>query len=268
MITHNKSVKIPKIIMQTWKTSTHPPQWQRSRDAINTYMSSWKYVLMTDDDNLAFVKQYFPDFLETFVNFPYPIQRADAIRYMWFYVHGGIYLDLDLEIIKALDELFYEYADMYVVKSIFMQSVYTNAFMASQARNPIMIECLRLMKMPLSISTINTQHFIVINSTGPNMYTKAIENTKLLNSHLIIKELPQRKIINCDVCGVHNPYSRAKAMKGAYIHNLGGSSWAGNDSSILSLAYCKKETVLVFFIIIVFIIIVKSIKRRPRYKRK
>ena len=105
------------------------------------------------------------------------------------------------------------------------------------------------------------------------MYTKAIENTKLLNSHLIIKELPQRKIINCDVCGVHNPYSRAKAMKGAYIHNLGGSSWAGNDSSILSLAYCKKETVLVFFIIIVFIIIVKSIivksiKRRPRYKRK
>jgi len=34
-------------------------------------------------------------FLETFDAYPYPIQRADAIRYFVLHHYGGIYIDLD-----------------------------------------------------------------------------------------------------------------------------------------------------------------------------
>ena len=104
----SSTVKIPMNIMQTWKTNKLPDYWVASQKAIFKFMPHWKYTLMTDDDNYEFVTKYFPDFLKYFKAFEYPIQRADAIRYMWLYVHGGLYLDLDLEIVKCLDDIFYD----------------------------------------------------------------------------------------------------------------------------------------------------------------
>lgn len=43
---------------------------------------------------LANIVRY-PWFLETFDGYPYPIQRADAIRYFVLHHFGGIYIDLD-----------------------------------------------------------------------------------------------------------------------------------------------------------------------------
>ena len=99
-------ITIPKIIMQTWKNTDIPDKWKSSPASIRQYMPDWEYVLMTDDMNDQFVRTYFPDFYSHYVNFPYPIQRADAIRYMWLYKHGGIYMDMDFELIKPLDDLF------------------------------------------------------------------------------------------------------------------------------------------------------------------
>ena len=82
--------------MQTWKTRNIPHQWKISPSSIKKNIPKhWNYVLMTDRDNRDFVKKYFPSFLSYYESFPYNIQRADAIRYMWLYVNGGIYMDLD-----------------------------------------------------------------------------------------------------------------------------------------------------------------------------
>ena len=37
----------------------------------------------------------YPWFLETYDGYPYPIQRADSIRYFVLHHFGGIYIDLD-----------------------------------------------------------------------------------------------------------------------------------------------------------------------------
>jgi mannosyltransferase OCH1-like enzyme len=86
---------IPKLIMQTWKTNELPDKWKPTQLSINRYMSDWKYILMTDEMNRNFIIHHFPNFLPYYDAFPYPIQRADAIRYAWLYVHGGLYLDCD-----------------------------------------------------------------------------------------------------------------------------------------------------------------------------
>lgn len=47
----------------------------------------------------------YPWFLETFDGYPYPIQRADAIRYFVLHHFGGIYIDLDDGCNRSLDPL-------------------------------------------------------------------------------------------------------------------------------------------------------------------
>ncbi|KMU79388.1 mannosyl phosphorylinositol ceramide synthase SUR1 [Coccidioides immitis RMSCC 3703] len=52
-------------------------------------------MLWTDEKADAFIESQYPWFLETFRNYRYPIQRADAIRYFVLTYYGGIYIDLD-----------------------------------------------------------------------------------------------------------------------------------------------------------------------------
>jgi len=262
-------IAIPKIIMQTWKTKTLPAHWQASQDAIRRLLVDWKYTLQTDADNTSFVSRYFPDFKATFDGFEYPIQRADAIRYMWLYVHGGVYLDLDLEIVEDICCLFKRPAHIYVVMSGIVPNVYTNAFMAAVPGQHVMLECLHLMQIghrPWHFG----KHLKVVNSTGPNMFTQAIINYKEQDEDFIVEEIPSDKIIACSICDP-KPCWRP----GAICRTLGGSSWSGSDTELLGRLYCdvqtnkqylkqnKDQVTAITVVIIVFIIlVVLAFKRR------
>lgn len=51
--------------------------------------------LWTDDKSREFIATEYPWFLETFDSYPYPIMRADSIRYFVLAHYGGIYVDMD-----------------------------------------------------------------------------------------------------------------------------------------------------------------------------
>lgn len=51
--------------------------------------------LWTDAGSREFIATEYPWFLDSFDNYDYPIQRADAIRYFVLAHFGGIYIDLD-----------------------------------------------------------------------------------------------------------------------------------------------------------------------------
>lgn len=255
--------------MQTWKTKTLPDHWAPSQRAIKTLMPTWNYTLMTDDDNLKFVETHFPDFVFYFKGFEYPIQRADAIRYMWLYVKGGIYIDLDLEIVKPLDDLFFEDKDLYVVKSAIMDNVYTNAFMGAKARLPLMLRCLDGMKAPYAYWHVG-KHLKVVNSTGPNMFTKAIEAEVASSSDssrsLEVIELPGDLIIACSICDV-----KPCCKEDGYCRLLGGSSWSEGDTEFLTTIFCYRRELIVMFVVIIIAVAVvmllykKRLFRRGRY---
>ncbi|KAI1920941.1 CSG1/SUR1-like protein [Ophidiomyces ophidiicola] len=96
---------IPKIIHQTYKNESIPEIWQEAQQSCIDLHPDYEYRLWTDLKADEFIATEYPWFLETFRNYRYPIQRADAIRYFILTFYGGIYIDLDDGCNRRLDPL-------------------------------------------------------------------------------------------------------------------------------------------------------------------
>lgn len=96
---------IPKIIHQTYKTTDIPEMWKEGQQKCIDLHPDYKYILWTDEMMSQFIREEYPEYLKTFQNYRYPIQRADAIRYFILSHYGGIYIDLDDGCEKRLDPL-------------------------------------------------------------------------------------------------------------------------------------------------------------------
>ncbi|KAG0650368.1 Mannosyl phosphorylinositol ceramide synthase [Hyphodiscus hymeniophilus] len=103
--TYNNTQLIPKIIHQTYKNTTIPLRWQVPQEMILKYHGDYEYMFWTDESALDFIAENYPSYLETYISYAHPIQRADALRYFVLYHFGGIYLDLDITPRRRLDAL-------------------------------------------------------------------------------------------------------------------------------------------------------------------
>lgn len=237
-----KLVTIPKTIMQTWKTSDLPAEWSDSVPSVERHMPDWSHVLMTDEDNRNFVETYFPDFLETYDAFPYNIQRADAIRYMWLYVNGGLYMDLDYRLNGPLDSLFYEGNGLYLMKSPNTPSYYTNSIMASKPRHPFWIEVIERMKSPIVPYWAVTKHFKVMYTTGPCMLTQVLRETQ--HAHTVI---PYSLVSPRTMCGDNSG-------RNGLLSPLQGCSWGDFDSKLYGWIYCNMWSAICLLVLLIIIV--------------
>jgi hypothetical protein len=118
-----------------------------------TYWSStWKslnpnysYTLFDDADIRAFVASKFPWFLKRFDEYDKPIKKADVVRYLYLYAHGGIYADMDFECLKPFDPLLELHSDAGVLLGCMADyeneaespaNNVPNAIMVSKPRHP------------------------------------------------------------------------------------------------------------------------------------
>ena len=227
--------------MQTWKNNRVPEKWEASPRSIKQHMPDWDYVLMTDDDNAAFVAQFFPDYLDFFLDLTYPIQRSDVIRYMWLYIHGGIYMDLDIELVAPLDELFENrQMETWLLKAPrnFLGH-YTNFFMASTPGNSFWLQVLQECRKPLS-PWIFLPHFIISNQTGLGAISRAVTAW-----NRPIASLPQSAMVPCDYCSPNEcskPYSYTRFLK--------GGSWNGPDTIIMNMFSCRPEIIAIIILVL------------------
>lgn len=95
---------IPKIIYQTWKSNSLPPNYGYWRDSFRRVNPDFQILLWTDSDNLAFVREYFPGILDLYSAFPREIFRVDLIRPLFLLQFGGYYFDLDCEAIHPIGD--------------------------------------------------------------------------------------------------------------------------------------------------------------------
>lgn len=235
-------VAIPRRIMQTWKTSELPDHWKPSQISIAQHMPDWHYTLMTDEMNRAFIQEHFPSFLSYYDAFPYPIQRADAVRYAWLYVKGGLYLDCDFELQAPLDELFTADSDLFLLASSNTPSVITNGFMAARPGHPVWLDMIEEMKKPAIWSQVE-RHLLVMYTTGPMAFNSVVKRT---GAEYVL--LPSVKINPCTLC------EKVCEKEGALVKALEGSSWVGGAAATYQWCYCNSWTVAVIIVLLLLVV--------------
>lgn len=249
-------VVIPKIIMQTWKTKDLPDKWKATQVSINKYMSDWEYVLMTDEMNRNFIEKYFPDFLEYYDKFPYGIQRADAIRYCWLYINGGLYFDCDFEVLGSLNELFTDDYNLFLLTSSNTPDVITNGLIAAKPKQKVFLDMIDEMKTPAGIYGLE-RHLMVMNTTGPVAFNRVVRRN---NSKF--KHLPSSKLNPYTICD--KEYNKPNTL----MRPLEGSSWVGPAAATYQWCYCNTQYISVLvitIILIVLLLIVYYFLQRSKY---
>lgn len=208
---------IPKLVMQTWKTTTVPKEWQVGQESVQRILSDWTYVYMTDEDNSNFVHFYFPEHEAAFNALPYNIQRADVIRYMWLYVHGGLYLDMDYQLLADPTPMWEALqASVFVLHSPNVQYVLTNSLILAKPNCTIFLSLIsKALYRTLPFYYVG-KHIQVMFSTGPMVFHETV-----VHSDEAFVVLPRGLFFPTD-------------NRAAYARPLVGQSWNAYDSFMLN----------------------------------
>ncbi|ELT90396.1 hypothetical protein CAPTEDRAFT_54391, partial [Capitella teleta] len=95
----------PRILHHTWKNAMIPAKWKNSTGACKTLNPNYRYMFWTDRDIENLILKEYPWFWDTYRNYQYNIQRADAGRYFILYHYGGVYADLDIQCKFPFDQI-------------------------------------------------------------------------------------------------------------------------------------------------------------------
>ena len=168
--------KYTPIVFQTWKSTTViPDNMKYWRNTWSHYHPTYQHLLWDDDMNRMFIEHYFKWFLPIYDGYTHNINRADAIRYFFLYLYGGIYADMDFECLQNFDELFNKYtktSDIILGKMNTHERDKThgipNAIMISKPRQEFWL-CV------IYYLIKNSDHSHIETSTGPIMLYQAYE---------------------------------------------------------------------------------------------
>lgn len=223
--------KIPRIIHQTWKTNELPPHWAKVREHCRAMMPDYEYHLWTDESARAFIAEEYPWFLKTYDDYPYNIQRADAIRYFVLHHFGGVYMDLDIGCRRRLDSLLRFEA---IVPRTIPIGV-SNDLMFSMKGHPYMTQLIE--------SLAKFQHYYlthyatVMFSTGPMFVSamlRAFSSTHDL-VHASTPDAPEQGFVGVRVLpkSLYGKNLQPEDAPDAFFEHLYGSSWHANDAGLM-----------------------------------
>ncbi|KAJ6442400.1 magnesium transport protein CorA, transmembrane region [Purpureocillium lavendulum] len=69
-----------------------------------TLHPGWQFNLWSDSSGRAFMAEHYPEILPHYTGYGQDIQRANVLRYSILHRYGGVYFDLDITCLTALDE--------------------------------------------------------------------------------------------------------------------------------------------------------------------
>lgn len=256
---------IPRKIFQTWKTSHIPDKWKEAQMSVIKKNPDYDYSLFTDDDNINIVTRYFPDFLETYTQFKQNIQRADAIRYMYMYIWGGIYLDLDYVSLRSFEEIRVHLQHLKkpvgLINTNNFSKTTTNSFLMSEPRQEIWLRCLKEMKIPSPWWIRWSPGLEVLHTTGPNMLHRLY-----IQQPNDIEKLSD-VVAPCDVCQLYVSKKKSceipEETSPFILYQIAGASWNDYDMKVMNMLYCYRYHILGIYLgmlvlVLVVLIIVMS----------
>lgn len=193
------------LVFQTWKTNELPENLYNLAVKLRNNNPNIDYRFFIDSTIVGFIKTFYPEYYEFFINLKYKIQQIDFFRYLVVYHFGGIYLDLDMDIDKSFDDLDRS-------KCIFPVEIggkdhpnmlIGNYAFYSPSKHPFMkhiIDC--IMNTPIDMDTIERaqqnhtdpkEHVYVYYTTGPELVTRAYKTYENKNDIILLEPSGQFK---------------------------------------------------------------------------
>lgn len=162
---------IEKNIFQSWYTTNLHPIVQSKINKMKEMNPEYNYKLFNDYDMDLFVNQNFEGEISVCYNkLNIIVAKVDFWRYLVLYKYGGIYLDMDSSIEYPLKELI-KNNDEAIITSEGNLKFYVQWALIFKKEHPILKKTIDLI-----VSNIknNTYPNDIMNTTGPGVFTKAI----------------------------------------------------------------------------------------------
>jgi hypothetical protein len=98
---------IPKIIHQTWRDKNLPPIiYKLVSENIRFFKSNgYEYMFWTDEMILKLISDEYPNFYNIYKMARTGVQKGDIARILLVYHYGGIYIDLDVLVLRDFSEI-------------------------------------------------------------------------------------------------------------------------------------------------------------------
>jgi mannosyltransferase OCH1-like enzyme len=177
---------IPKIIHKIWMTfnpenTQKPEKYVRNNEILKSLHPDWFFMEWNDQQVLDFVATYYPEFFSTYINYPEPIMRHDASRYLILNHFGGIFIQDSFVFNKNIQPLLGEYKLIVSKKTNIAEreNELSNGIIASTPNHPFWQYFIPEL---INVSKNRKDHAknFVMSITGPFIFTDAID--KYLNS--------------------------------------------------------------------------------------
>jgi hypothetical protein len=177
---------IPKIIHQTWfdNNKTLPIIFDKMIQESKKINQNYEFKLWTDANIEDFLSNNYKKLYEIYSKNILGVQKSDLARLAILHYYGGIYIDLDILLLKNLDDLFdfnknilyISYEPKEQTKYVWNNENYIcNAFFACN-KNNIIIE--NIIQTIIHIYNLHGDKiFNQFNIFGSNLYMKILDST-------------------------------------------------------------------------------------------
>lgn len=171
------SSNIPKKLYQSWKTKNLPTEMRTIVDQIRRNNPQYDYSLYDDQDCRQFLLTHFGlNYAQAFDALIPGAFKCDFWRYAMLYIHGGVYMDIDMVPLLPLDEIIRPGDEFVSIvdkpDKSYIQCGIFQSFIACRPKHPILAYALSLAFV--NIVTRRTELLEPLAVTGPYVMGQAI----------------------------------------------------------------------------------------------
>lgn len=227
---------IPKIIHQIWSGSPMPSFLKEWSQSWIDHHPGWRYEFWDNNRMNSFIREFFPEYVNIYDQFPYDIQRWDAIRYLFLWKMGGMYVDIDYECLESIEDILCGKECCFAMEpNVHLHPrdrrtpyFFCNALMACTPGHPFMLFVIKeVFSEKKCVYQVEDNFYYVMNTTGPHFLVNTYEKYDHKDEiYLIPAELVSPfgiSEIGLIMNGVKNKYFEEKLQKAKAIHYFLGS---------------------------------------------
>jgi mannosyltransferase OCH1-like enzyme len=220
-------------IFQTWKTHQVPKEWSQGQRSVQEMNPTFTYKLFNHAEMEMIVRQYMPSYLHQYLAFTYDIERCDAFRYIYLYLFGGIYLDLDYHANLSFDTILKAMGTSVIglTRSGYITASLSNSILiARRPGHPFFKKLIdETMQCPTALFG---KHIHVMRHTGPWMITNVYNRLDDQSDIAILTNIVQP----CNSCSI----ASCQRDPNYTLTPLYGKSWNSWDSHLIEFLFCKR----------------------------